>query len=193
MLAVPATQVRPSSAAADGSIRTDLFPKNIAKPTFKTDLPKPHARIDKTPQLVYCCSVLSKTPGKLQSTLDSDVFQDSPLDDEEKRWVQLIDPVVQERYRWLVEQLVKAFAANPLKASDAITEIVLVGPILDRDTYRSLLSCFISQFEQTAARDVTLLQGLVQLVEGAPSGYLVDDDLVRIATVLSKELSVTHI
>ncbi|KAG0060279.1 hypothetical protein BGZ90_004091, partial [Linnemannia elongata] len=191
MLVIPGTQVRPSSVT-NGSIRIDIFPENVTKPTYKTGLPKPHARVDKTLQLVYCCSLISKAQEPLPSTSDSDVSQDSPLDDREKEWVQLIDPVLQDRYRWLVEQLVKSFAENPLKASDVVTEIVLVGPVLDRDTYRSLLSCFISKFEQTAL-DITLLQGLVQLVESASAGYLVDDDLVRIATVLSKELSITHI
>ncbi|KAF9539601.1 hypothetical protein EC957_005187 [Mortierella hygrophila] len=191
-LIVPATQPQPSPAA-NVTLRVDIFPENVIKPIYKTDLPKPHARVDRTPQLVYCCSLLSKAQEPLQLTSDSDVSQDSPLDDKEKEWVQLIDPVLQDRYRWLVEQLVRAFADNPLKASDVVAEIVLVGPVLNRDTYRSLLSCFISKFEQTTALDVTLLQGLVQLVEGASSGYLVDDDLVRIATVLSKELSITHI
>ncbi|KAG9064433.1 hypothetical protein KI688_003623 [Linnemannia hyalina] len=191
-LVVPATQPQPSPAVS-GTLRVDIFPENVINPTYKTDLPKPHARVDKTPQLVYCCSVLSKVPGPLQPNSDCDVSQDSPLDDKEKEWVRLIDPVLQDRYRWLVEQLVRAFADNPLKTSDVVTEIVLVGSVLDRGTYRSLLSCFISNFEQTTALDVTLLQGLVQLVECASSGYLVDDDLVRIATVLSKELWITHI
>ncbi|KAG0046473.1 hypothetical protein BGZ89_005286, partial [Linnemannia elongata] len=192
MLAVPATKLR-SRPSADGSIRTDIFPENVTKLTIKTDLPKPHDRVEKTLQLVYCFSLLSKAQESLHQTSDSDVSQDSPLDDEEKGWVQLIDPILQDRYRWLVKQLVKAFADNSLKASDMVTEVVLVGPVLDRDTYRSLLSCFISQFEQTIALDFTLLQGLVQLIECASSGYLVDDDLVRIATVLSKRLSITHI
>ncbi|KAF9539320.1 hypothetical protein EC957_005542, partial [Mortierella hygrophila] len=191
-LIVPAAQPHPSPAA-NGTFRMDIFPENVIRPIYKTDLPKPHARVDKTPQLVYCCSLLSKTQEPSPPTSDSDVSQDSPLDDKEKEWVQLIDPILQDRYRWLVEQLVRAFAGSPLKASDVVSEIVLVGPVLDRDIYRSLLSCFISKFEQTTALDVTLLQGLVQLVECAPPGYLVDDDLVRIATVLSKELSITHI
>ncbi|KAF9311649.1 hypothetical protein BGZ91_006755, partial [Linnemannia elongata] len=192
MLGIPATQVRPSPAE-DCSVRMDIFPKNVAKPTYKTDLPVPHARIDRTPQLVYCCSLLSKAQGSHSSTLASDDSLDPTLDDEEKRWVQLMDPILQDQYRGLIKQLVKAFAENPLKASDVVTEIVFVGSVLDRDTYRSLLSCFISYFEQTTALDITLLQGLVQLVECASSGYLVDDDLVRIATVLSKQLSMTHI
>ncbi|KAF9536998.1 hypothetical protein EC957_009057, partial [Mortierella hygrophila] len=191
-LIVPATQPQPIPAAS-GTFRVDIFPENVIKPIYKTDLPKPHARVDMTPQLVYCCSLLSKAQEPLQPTSDSDVSQDSLLDDKEKEWVQIIDPVLQDRYRLLVEQLVRAFADNPLKTSDVITEIVLVSPVLDRDTYRSLLSCFISKFEQTRALDVILLQGLVQLVECASSGYLVDDDLVRIANVLSKELSITHI
>ncbi|KAF9283704.1 hypothetical protein BGZ88_010352, partial [Linnemannia elongata] len=191
MLDVPTIQVRPSPAE-DCSVRMDVFPKNVAKPTYKTDLPKPHARIDRTPQLVYCCSLLSKAQGSHSSTLASDDSLDPTLGDEEKGWVQLIDPILQDQYRGLIKQLVKAFAENPLKASDVVTEIVFVGSVLDRDTYRSLLSCFISKFEQTTALDVTLLQGLVQLVECASSGYLFDDDLVRIATVLSKELSITH-
>ncbi|KAG9064388.1 hypothetical protein KI688_003576 [Linnemannia hyalina] len=191
-LVVLATQMQ-QNPAAYGTLRVDIFPENVAKPTYKTDLPKPHARIDKTSQLVYCCSLLSKAPGPLQPTSDSDVNQDSPLDDKEKEWVHLIDPFLQDRYRWLVEQLVKAFADDPLKASDVVTEVVLVGPVLDRNIYRSLLSCFISEFEQTIPLDDILLQGLAQLVECASSGYLVDDDLVRIATVLSKNLSIAHI
>ncbi|KAF9277684.1 hypothetical protein BGZ88_001023, partial [Linnemannia elongata] len=135
MLVIPATQVRPRSAA-NGSIRMDMFPENVTKPTYKTGLPEPHARVDKTPQLVYCYSLLLKAPGPLQPTSDSDVSQDSPLDDKEKEWVQLIDPVLQGRYRWLVEQLVRAFADDPLKASDVVAEIVFVSPVLDRDTYR---------------------------------------------------------
>ncbi|KAF9271709.1 hypothetical protein BGZ88_005712, partial [Linnemannia elongata] len=190
-LSVPTTQV--PGPVANRDLRMDIFPENIKKPIYRTDLPKPHARVDKTPQLVYCCNLLFKAQGSHSSTSDSDISQDSPLDDKEKEWVQLIDPVLQDQYRWLVERLVRAFAESPLKASGVVTEIVLVAPILDRDTYRSLLSCFISKFEQTTALDVTLLQGLVQLVECASSGYLVDDDLVRIATVLSKELSITHI
>ncbi|KAG9065071.1 hypothetical protein KI688_002392 [Linnemannia hyalina] len=191
-LIVPATQPQPSPAA-NGALPVDIFPENVIKPIYKTDLPKPHSLVDKTQQLVYCCSLLSKAPGPLPLTSDSDVSQDSPLGDKEKEWVQDIGLVSHGRYQWLVEQLVRAFADNPLKAFDVVTEIVLVGPVLDRDTYRSLLSCFISKFEQTTALDVILLLGLVQLVECASAGYLVDDDLARIATVLSKELSITHI
>ncbi|KAG0288832.1 hypothetical protein BGZ97_006665, partial [Linnemannia gamsii] len=151
------------SRAAGVPLRLDIFPENVAKPIYKTDLPKPHARVDKTPQLVYAYSLLSKDQESPSPILDRDASQDSPLNDKQREWVQLFDPVLQERYRWLVEQLVKAFAENQLKASDVVEEIVLVGPVLDRELYRSLLNCFISKFEETTALDVTFLQGLVQL------------------------------
>ncbi|KAG0293763.1 hypothetical protein BGZ96_002346 [Linnemannia gamsii] len=191
-LAVPVTQMHLNPSARD-SLRLDIFPENVAKPTHKTSLLKPYVRVDKTPQLVYCYSLLPKAQESPSSASDSDDFQASLLDDEQREWVQLIDPILQHRYRWLVEQLVKAFADNQLKTSAAIEEIVLVGPVLDREPYRQLLNCFISEIKETTALDITLLQGLVQLIECASPGYIVDDDLVKIATVLSKELSITHI
>ncbi|KAG0063702.1 hypothetical protein BGZ90_002534, partial [Linnemannia elongata] len=133
-LVIPATQ--PLRPAASGTLRVDIFPENVIKPTYKTDLPKPYARVDKTPQLVYCSSLLSKAQRQLPPTSNSDVPQDPPLDDKEKKWIKLIDPVLQDRYQGLVEQLVKTFTDNPLKASDVVPEIVLVGNVLDRDTYR---------------------------------------------------------
>ncbi|KAG0274234.1 hypothetical protein BGZ96_004423, partial [Linnemannia gamsii] len=175
------------------SLRLNIFPENVARPTLKTSLLKPEVRINKTPQLVYCYSLLLKAQESPSSASVSDSFQDSPLDVEQRVWVQLINPILQDRYRWLVEQLVKAFAENQLKTSAVIEEIILVGPVLDREPYRRLLNCFISELKETTALDITLLRGLVQLVECAPPGYLVDDDLVRIATVLSNALSITHI
>ncbi|KAK5805415.1 hypothetical protein F5H01DRAFT_325381 [Linnemannia elongata] len=79
MLDVPVTQVR-SSPAADVSIRMNIFPENVAKPIYKTDLPKQLARVDKTPQLAYCCNLLLKAPGQLRPDPASEFSQDSPLD-----------------------------------------------------------------------------------------------------------------
>ncbi|KAG0271488.1 hypothetical protein BGZ96_005789, partial [Linnemannia gamsii] len=118
-LDIPVTQLQPSPAASE-PFRLDIFPENVAKPTYKTDLPESHARVDKTPQLIYCYSLLSKDQESPSSASDSDGFQNLPLDDKQREWVQLIDPC-------------------------------------------------------------------------ASAGYLVSDDLIRIATVLFKELSVTHI
>ncbi|KAF9127050.1 hypothetical protein BGW39_006155, partial [Mortierella sp. 14UC] len=186
----PIIQVQ-TGAAAPSSIRQDIFPKNMAPATLTTPLPRPHARIEQTTQLVYCCSLLAMSE---PTTPASDIgeLQGAPLDDAQQQWLQLIDPIEKHHLRWLVEKLVRVFVEDNFKGPIAVAEIVLLGPILDCETYRSLLSCFISQFEQAKLLDTTLLQGLVQLIECASAGYLIDDDLVRMVTVLFKELSVTH-
>ncbi|KAF9095258.1 hypothetical protein BGX23_000774 [Mortierella sp. AD031] len=181
-----------SSPSAIGPLRLNIFPENVAAPVLATELPKPHARIEKTSQLVYCFSLLYRVPSSSPADVASDGSQATPLSESQREWVQTTESFEKNRVRWLVDQLVKSFAEDQLKGSAAAAEIVLLGPILDRETYRSLLSCFITKFEQTTPLDITVLQGLVQLVECASSGYLVDNDLVRIATVLFKELEVTH-
>ncbi|KAG0373331.1 hypothetical protein BGX24_011837, partial [Mortierella sp. AD032] len=167
------------------SLLQDIFSKNVnpAPVTLRTPLPKPRARIDQTTQLAHCYQLLSIGQASSQAS-DADELEVTPLDEAQQEWVQLIDPVEQDHLCWIIEKLGGVFMEDDFKNSTAIAEIVLLGPILEREMYRSLLSCFIGQFEQTKLLDVTLLQGIVQLVECAVVGYLVDDDLIRIATVL---------
>ncbi|KAG9063930.1 hypothetical protein KI688_004044 [Linnemannia hyalina] len=68
--------------------------------------------------------------------------------------------------------VVEAFITDDIKGSAIIAEVDILGPILDRDTYRSLLSCFISKFEQVTILDSNLLQGLIQLIECVSHGSL---------------------
>ncbi|KAF9097335.1 hypothetical protein BGX29_008133, partial [Mortierella sp. GBA35] len=190
---VPANQLQ-SSSSIPGSLCFDIFPKNVARNVLSADLPKPCARIEQTSQLVHCYSLLGRAQASSSSSASgtSDDSQPTPLDGKQQEWVDRIDPIEQGHFRRLMDQLVKEFSEDTIKGSAAIAEIVLVGPVLDQESYRALLSCFISKFEQTTPLDLTILEGLVQLVECASSGYLVDNDLVRIATVLSKELEITH-
>ncbi|KAF9091907.1 hypothetical protein BGX29_010712 [Mortierella sp. GBA35] len=80
------------------------------------------------------------------------------------------DSAPQLHLRWLVTKLVEDFAKDDLKGPTLISEAVILGPVLDRDIYRSLFSCFIAKFEKATILDVTLLQGFVQLIESASSG-----------------------
>ncbi|KAF9121716.1 hypothetical protein BGW39_010298, partial [Mortierella sp. 14UC] len=186
---VPTVQVQASPMTP--ALLQEIFPMNVDPAALSTSLPKPHARIEETIQFVYDCQLLSMgQPYSLAS--DADEVQVIPLDEIQLAWVQLIDLIEQDRLHWIVEKLVRAFVEDDLKGPAAIAEIVLLGPSLDQEMYRTLLNCFIGQFEQDKLLDDTLLQGLVQLVECASDGYLVDDELARIAAVLFKELSITH-
>ncbi|KAF9081019.1 hypothetical protein BGX23_001392, partial [Mortierella sp. AD031] len=168
-------------------LRLDIFSKNVDRPLLSTDLPEPRTRIKQTSYLFARVQASS-----LSASNASDDFQATPLDASQRAWMDQNDPIQQNHLRWLIDQLVKEFSEDTIKGPAAVAEIVLVGPVLDRETYRALLACFISKFEVTTPLDITLLQGLVQLVECASTGYLVDNDLVKIATVLYNELKITH-
>ncbi|KAF9910640.1 hypothetical protein EC991_005946 [Linnemannia zychae] len=58
--------------------------------------------------------------------------------------------------------------------------------------YRKLLNCVITEVETASLLDLTLVQGLVQLVESASSDYLEPDAFFRILIVLSTRLQSTR-
>ncbi|KAF9272074.1 hypothetical protein BGZ88_005246, partial [Linnemannia elongata] len=209
-LPTPPTMAKPIS---------DIFLENLPKPVIKADLPAHLDRIEVTQQLVYCCRLLNDSQavispegaGAKEHTKEvvSDIpelcraeSQDSGVNGPhawetnktERAWIRAIDQdsIRQDHLRWLVAKVVREFAKDDIKGSASIKEVAIVGPVLDRDTYRSLLSCFIAKFEQDIILDVALLQGLVQLVECASPGYLEDDDLVRTLAVLRQRLYETH-
>ncbi|GJJ71474.1 hypothetical protein EMPS_03824 [Entomortierella parvispora] len=68
----------------------------------------------------------------------------------------------------------------PLPKSDAIREIVLLGPVLDKELYRALLNQFLYELANKDILSVDLLQGLVKLVEHAPPFYLLADLPIKI-------------
>ncbi|KAG9067049.1 hypothetical protein KI688_012961 [Linnemannia hyalina] len=83
-------------------------------------------------------------------------------------------------------------SSDSTKDSTKVAEIVALGPILQREPYRKLLSSFIADFDDSLILDVNLLQGLVQLVQSASPGYLVSDDLIKVLSLLRTHLEDTH-
>ncbi|KAG0258432.1 hypothetical protein BGZ95_004983, partial [Linnemannia exigua] len=198
------------------TLSSEIFPKNLAKPVIKSELPGQQDRIEMTQQLVYCSRLIRDSlsgpvnadesstgefvggPQDPSPTASQKSVADDPKvwkpNEAERTWIELVgdDLIKQEELRWLVDRVVDEFAKDSVKGNDLIAEVALVGPVLDCDTYRRLLSCFINKFEHESLLDVPLLQGLIQLVEGASPGYLVDGDLVKILAVLRRQLQGTH-
>lgn len=171
----------------------EVFPQNISKPAVRIPLPDVGARIDTTPQLALCISLLPKT----HDTVDNqdEVLQSmSHGTSAHSDWIKAMkqDKFQQDRIRWLGTLMVDAFAEDVSKDSNEIAEMVLLGPVLDKGTYRRLLQCTIAAFDRSVLFDGDLLQGLVQLVQSAPSGFLVSDDLIRILSILRVRLQGTH-
>ncbi|KAG9066441.1 hypothetical protein KI688_001667 [Linnemannia hyalina] len=91
-----------------------------------------------------------------------------------------------------VTKMVELFIAKTTKNSTKVAETVTLGPVLQREPYRKLLSGFIRDFDEVRILDVNLLQGLVQLVQSASPGFLISDNLVKVLSVLRTHLEGTH-
>ncbi|KAK3804786.1 MAG: hypothetical protein JOS17DRAFT_826011 [Linnemannia elongata] len=195
---------KPLPALVETKTTSNIFLENLPAPVMKTELPAVQARIEVTQQLAYCSALLlhgSSPPLTTTTELEEQArdpvitLQRTPnLDKKELDWLTEMDknPPAKERIYWLGTNMVDEFAKDVLKDSTEIAEIVLLGPVLDKETYRSLLSCTIAAFEQSVLLNVDLLQGLVQLVQVAPPESLVSDDLVKILRVLRICLQDTH-
>ncbi|KAG9063979.1 hypothetical protein KI688_004093 [Linnemannia hyalina] len=183
---------------------SNIFLENLPAPMMKIELPAVQDRIEVTQQLAYCSALLLHGPSPPQATAaeleeqardPAITLQRFPnLDKKELDWLAQMDKNLpaKERIYWLGTRMVDEFAKDVLKDSTEIAEIVLLGPVLDNETYRSLLSCTITAFEQSVLLNIDLLQGVVQLVQVAPTGSLVSDDLVKILRVLRICLQDTH-
>ena len=187
----PASNAQPSALSA--MPRLDVFPQNISPPVVHITLPNVGARIDTTPQLALCIGLLPKVGDPinqqegLSQVLSSGTAAQLACINSMKQ-----DPVEQERLRWLGARMVDEFTKDTSKDSTEIAEMVLIGPVLDNEHFRRLLSCTITAFDQAVLLDVDLLQGLVQMVQSAPSEALLPDDLVKILRVLRVRLQDTH-
>ncbi|KAK3804796.1 MAG: hypothetical protein JOS17DRAFT_826065, partial [Linnemannia elongata] len=195
---------KPLPALVETKRTSNIFLENLPAPVMKTELPAVQDRIEVTQQLAYCSALLlrgSSSPLATAAELEDQAcdpiitLQKTPnLDKKELDWLTEMGKNLpaKERIYWLVTRMVDEFAKVVIKNSTEIAEIVLLGPVLDKETYRSLLSCTIAAFEQSVLLNVDLLQGLVQLVQVAPPESLVSDDLVKILRVLRICLQDTH-
>lgn len=168
-----------------------VFPSNVAAPTLRTTLPHPGTRFEHTAQLAYSNYLLCTYPPSDIKDLDG---LDAPLEPSQQAFIKFIlqDEKEQSRIRWLIVRVIEELVAESLKTLSIISEVILLGPSLDRGSYRRLLNCLIVEFENATLMDIDLLQGLTQLVQCAEPDYLLPDDLVRILAVLRVCLEDTH-
>ncbi|KAG0256350.1 hypothetical protein BGZ95_005523, partial [Linnemannia exigua] len=169
----------------------NIFSQNVASPAFSSSFPPPGVRFENTAQLAQCGNLLRKCHSSFSTASST---SDGPFGPTQQA---LIEPYAQNedeanRVRWLIRRVVEEFAADNLKTTTVLSEVLLLAPSLDQECYRKLLNCVIAQFETARLLDVDLLQGVVYLVESASSDYLELDDLVHILVVLRTRLQETH-
>ncbi|KAG0368530.1 WD_REPEATS_REGION domain-containing protein, partial [Mortierella sp. AD032] len=173
--------------------REGIFFADSPIPTHRTSTPADHhARFESTLQLAFCVSLLLKD--HLISTSESGSAEIPVLDESERAWLSAMreDLPAQEHIYGLVSKLVAEFVKVEFMEIATVSEVVILGPVLCQEDYRTLLLCLIQRFNQTPLLNVDMLQGMIQLVQSASPGYLEDDYLVRILASLRMRLESTH-
>ncbi|KAG9069577.1 hypothetical protein KI688_010481 [Linnemannia hyalina] len=201
----PSTTVQEKVLSASlytSRILEDIFDEDVPRPTMKTELPQPQQRIKMTQQLVYCNALLLRdtlSPSKVVTGKDVGragplVLQEPVFDKAELDWLETTkkDLMEVDRLGWLATRVVEQFVTDANKDFTKIAEIVALGPVLEKEHYRKLLSTFIKEFDDDRILDVNMIQGLVQLAQDTSPGYLESDDLVKILGILRVHLQGTH-
>ncbi|KAI8357916.1 hypothetical protein B0O80DRAFT_485072 [Mortierella sp. GBAus27b] len=160
-----------------------IFSENARPPAVVAKLPEPDERLVSTPQLA-CCLALLKDSQSLDSILE-------PV---ARNWLQVVenDDDEQERLKILAIDVIRTFKKEEIKDAKAVSEVVCLAPALEKDAFRDLLMAFYNGFNHSDLLDFHQLEGLAQLIQGADSGYLHADDLVKILGLLTTRLQNTH-
>ncbi|KAG0048122.1 hypothetical protein BGZ83_006891 [Gryganskiella cystojenkinii] len=176
-------QVLPSSI--DPDIFTD---NNVKKESAFIAMPTIGDGMDHTVQLVHGIRALAENSVSAVTVSPSSTQPTSNKSQDE--WVLAMNehPAEKEYLHHLTNKMVERFIVLPFKSPDTIREIVLLGPILDKEYYHKLLSSFLGEFERAALVDLDILLGMVQLVQVAPPKTLRPDSLIQILRSIRRRL-----
>jgi hypothetical protein len=119
---------------------------------------------------------------------------DEILEPSTRKWLHLVenDEDERERLKVLALDVIRTFKKEEIKDAKAIAEVVCLAPVIERDIFRDLLRSFYDGIDHSALLDIHQLQGLAHLIQGADTGYLEADDLVKVLGLLATRLRETH-
>ncbi|KAK3807646.1 MAG: WD40-repeat-containing domain protein [Benniella sp.] len=165
------------------TIPDHIFAENVRPPTMPAKLPDPDERLISTPQLA-CCLGLLKDSHDLDDILE-------PV---ARNWLQVVenDEDEHERLKILAMDVIRTFKKEEIKDAKVVAEVVCLAPVIDKDIFRDLLRTFYDGIDHSGLLDVHQVQGLARLIQGADTGYLDADDLVKILGLLTTRLRETH-
>ncbi|KAI8357923.1 hypothetical protein B0O80DRAFT_424047 [Mortierella sp. GBAus27b] len=160
-----------------------IFSENVRPTTVAGKLPEPDERLANTPQLA-CCLALLKDSHSL----------DSILEPAARNWLQVVenDEDEQDRLKILATDVIRTFKKEEIKDAKAVSEVVCLAPVLEKDSFRDLLMEFYNGVDHSGLLDFHQLEGLAQMIQGADPGHLHADDLVKILELLATRLQNTH-
>ncbi|KAG0048752.1 hypothetical protein BGZ83_006332 [Gryganskiella cystojenkinii] len=181
----PLNHGQASPSPIDSNIFTDNNVKNDGELVL---MPTIGDGMEHTVQLVQGIRLLAESSVSTVTASSSPTQTSSNNSQDE--WVQAMNehPAETEYLHHLTNQMVERFIALPYKGPDTIREIVLLGPILDKEHHRKLLNSFLGEFERASLVDLDLLLGMTQLVQYAPLKTLSPDSLIQILRSLRRRL-----
>ncbi|KAG0233266.1 hypothetical protein BGX31_004884 [Mortierella sp. GBA43] len=97
-----------------------------------------------------------------------------------------------ERLDKVATDVIIEFKRDEIKDVNAVAEVICLAPVLGKDEFRILLRQFYDGIDQSSMLNLPQLQGLAQVIQGASTGFLDSDDLVKILELLSERLRDTH-
>ncbi|KAK3807666.1 MAG: WD40-repeat-containing domain protein [Benniella sp.] len=165
------------------TIPAHIFAENVPPPTVAIKLPEIDGRLSSTTVLACCLSLLNTSHSL-----------DDVLEPAARTWKQAVekDDDEHERLKILSQDVIRAYKRDEIKDAKVVAEVVTLAPVLEKDMFRDLLKEFYGGIGGSDLLDFHQLDGLAQLIQGADSGYLEADDLVKILGLLSKRLRETH-
>ncbi|KAG0216951.1 hypothetical protein BGX31_000395 [Mortierella sp. GBA43] len=182
-----ASHTKPSRQAVHGTniatVPSNIFPRNLQPPTLEFKAPDLDSRLSDTPQLSCCLALLQSSHGP-----------EEIVNLAARNWLQLVkdEPEEHDRLNALATDVIRAFKRDEFKDTKAVTEVVYLAAVLEKDDFRYLLKEFYMGIEQSTLLDVHQLEGLAQLIQGADTSFLDADDLVKVLELLSTRLQGTH-
>jgi hypothetical protein len=165
-------------------IPQSIFAENVDPPAVMFIPPQTDERLNDIRQLAACLSLLRPSRPS-----------DDVLEPTVRNWLQSVENNTdeQERLKMLAMEVIREFVGDELKDAKAVAEVMCLAPVLDRQSFRFLLSQFYSVVDQSDLLSIHHLQGLADLIHGADPGCLDSDDLVKILELLSTRLTETHL
>ncbi|KAF9542839.1 hypothetical protein EC957_001492 [Mortierella hygrophila] len=87
--------------------------------------------------------------------------------------------------------MVSVFVDARSQCPDLTAERVLLGPVLNRDDYHTLLSHFIKTLNHACWQNIEYLRGMIRLIQSASPGVLADGHVDKILTAIRVHLGIT--
>ncbi|KAF8926750.1 hypothetical protein BGZ58_010945 [Dissophora ornata] len=172
-----------------------IFAGNVPRREGEISPPTLYNRIEDTSQLALCASLLAKSVGAVPSPPPALSSNNNPAWDKlssvQHEWIQDMaeDSLESQHLHQLMASMVYNFVQQSKNDFESVREILLLGPVLEREPYCALVGWFHRQLHSHTQLEPEIIRGLIQLIQDASPKILKSDDVAQILRSLSIRLT----